>query len=424
MQTDCKQRSVEIQNPSVANPNELPNKGNPDYQDNAKPNNQAKNFSGGESTDDSTGQAVPACSSPSVFFNPDMRNFLEKEYDVSAVKVTRRKSHPSRKKGKQRHHSSSKTKPEVARDAVDNAKDGVENAKRDGVDNAKQDGMDNAKHDDVDNAKREDKKNDGVDDAKHDDKKHRLGARGAVKMPKAMVKKAMGTMKNAAKEIEIHKPSLAGIGAKLKLMEKPKEESSIKTALDISTITDKEANKYSFLRKEKKRDVSEYETNFEEAPDCDFDLFTGIEESSSQSHVDLAKLEAFFSTDIKKNEAEHHKPHSTSPSKSHSPSKGSSKPGLWFRKKASLRHFKSRKFSREKNFPFRKSGEIVKDNEKEKGKQREKEKDKEKAKQGSSENKLVGFLRHARTKRRRVKSLECLVGHQANKSTYVMNHGM
>lgn len=126
-----------------------------------------------------------------------MRNFLEKEYDVSAVKVTRRKSHPSRKKGKQRHHSSSKTKPEVARDAVDNAKDGVENAKRDGVDNAKQDGMDNAKHDDVDNAKREDKKNDGVDDAKHDDKKHRLGARGAVKMPKAMVKKAMGTMKNA-----------------------------------------------------------------------------------------------------------------------------------------------------------------------------------------------------------------------------------
>ncbi|VDO62001.1 unnamed protein product [Heligmosomoides polygyrus] len=249
----------------VANPNELPNKGNPDYQDNAKPNNQAKNFSGGESTDDSTGQAVPACSSPSVFFNPDMRNFLEKEYDVSAVKVTRRKSHPSRKKGKQRHHSSSKTKPEVARDAVDNAKDGVENAKRDGVDNAKQDGMDNAKHDDVDNAKREDKKNDGVDDAKHDDKKHRLGARGAVKMPKAMVKKAMG----------------------------------------------------------------------------------------------------------------------------------SSKPGLWFRKKASLRHFKSRKFSREKNFPFRKSGEIVKDNEKEKGKQREKEKDKEKAKQAFlwAQYELVGVER-------------------------------
>ncbi|KAK5976459.1 hypothetical protein GCK32_001887 [Trichostrongylus colubriformis] len=72
-------------------------------------------------------------------------------------------------------------------------------------------------------------------------------------------------------------------------------EGSIKTALSISTITKKEAGKYSFLHNNKSK-PEPYVTNFEEPhpSDLDLDLCKEDDQKPEAPRLDMKKLEAFF----------------------------------------------------------------------------------------------------------------------------------
>lgn len=242
MQTDSKPRQIEVEEDQTeADVSEIHVKGNEKEmllkqlhdQKKLKANHQLTSDSREsekQPTDENTGQSSTHGHSESVFVSPEIRNVIAKEYDLADVGVDHH--HLSDGKKKHKGRKSSKIKPE--------------------------------------------EENGAGHKARHEEEKQEMyyfDMSPAVKVPKAMMEKAVGTMKSVARGMEKHRPTFSDLGAKLKLTEKPKEvpaekpkeESSIKTALSISTITVKEANKYSFLRNEKRRDVSVYENKFEEA---------------------------------------------------------------------------------------------------------------------------------------------------------------
>lgn len=403
MQTDSKPRQIEVEEDQTeADVSEIHVKGNEKEmllkqlhdQKKLKANHQLTSDSREsekQPTDENTGQSSTHGHSESVFVSPEIRNVIAKEYDLADVGVDHH--HLSDGKKKHKGRKSSKIKPE--------------------------------------------EENGAGHKARHEEEKQEMyyfDMSPAVKVPKAMMEKAVGTMKSVARGMEKHRPTFSDLGAKLKLTEKPKEvpaekpkeESSIKTALSISTITVKEANKYSFLRNEKRRDVSVYENKFEEAGESDFDLFTGREESPGQAPVDMAKLDELFSLHHNRKAVDHQKPATATTSPIQVPSKEPKRPKTpHIKKKKPFERLRTLRFRRQGGFSRKTSKESIKDNDAEKGKHKEKENEKMKEKHSPEEDgkRHVGLLRKSPSKRRSKSAESTQMNPSPNKSLTAMDRG-